>query len=267
LPDVYATIADADGATQERLAGVLELRAADPQQRAMLESYTADLKLPDGSRLLELGCGTGAVSRFLSRLPGVAGVVGVDPSELFLDRARDLTEAEAVEFLTGDARELDFPDASFDAVVCHTTLCHVPDCERAIAEAHRVLRRGGQLAVFDGDYATTTVAIGENDPLQACVEAAIAALVHDPWLTRRIEPLLSEAGFHGTRLRGHSYVQTGEADYMLTLIERGADALDADGLVSAEGAAALKAEARRRVDVGRFFGHIAYISAIATRAE
>jgi hypothetical protein len=60
MPDVCATIATADEAVQERLADVLEMRAADPQQRAMLDSYLDDLALPGGARVLDLGCGTGA---------------------------------------------------------------------------------------------------------------------------------------------------------------------------------------------------------------
>ena len=48
-PDVYATITEADAAMQERLAEVLELRAADPRQRAMLAEYTAQLDLADGN--------------------------------------------------------------------------------------------------------------------------------------------------------------------------------------------------------------------------
>jgi hypothetical protein len=59
MPDVYATIATADEAVQERLAEVLELRAADPQQRAMLETYLEDLAPARGARVLDVGCGTG----------------------------------------------------------------------------------------------------------------------------------------------------------------------------------------------------------------
>ena len=55
LPDVYATIADADVATQERLAGILELRAGDGQQRAMLDSYLSEIDFPAGARVLEIG--------------------------------------------------------------------------------------------------------------------------------------------------------------------------------------------------------------------
>ena len=61
MPDVYASIETADEAVQERLAEVLELRAADAAQQAMLEDYLGDLPLPDGARVLEVGCGTGAV--------------------------------------------------------------------------------------------------------------------------------------------------------------------------------------------------------------
>ena len=111
MPDVYATIAEADQELQERLARVLELRAADPQQRAMLEDYSARLELPGAAELLEVGCGTGAISRFLATLPGVAGVTGVDPSPLFVERARELAGDAPLAFATGDGRELEFDDA------------------------------------------------------------------------------------------------------------------------------------------------------------
>jgi len=265
MPDVYANIAEADAAMQERLAGVLELRAADREQRAMLESYIAELELPQGARLLEIGCGTGAVSRFLVTLKNVGEVVGVDPCALFIERARQMADDHRLSFAVGDGTALAFDDGAFDAIVCHTTLCHVPDVERVIAEAYRVLRSGGQLAVFDGDYATSTVAIRSDDPLQICMDGAIAALVHDPWLVRRLVALIRDAGFQECRLQGFAYTQTDDADYMLTLVERGADALLAEGKLSEEAAEELKTEAEARVGAGTFFGHIAYASAIARR--
>ncbi len=60
VPDVYATIADVDVEMQERLAGILELRAADPQQQMMLDSYLSEIEFPPGARVLEIGSGTGA---------------------------------------------------------------------------------------------------------------------------------------------------------------------------------------------------------------
>ena len=88
MPDVYATLADADRATQERIADVLELRAADPQQRAMVESYLSRIELPSSARVLDVGCGTGAVTRALAGRPGVAEVIGIDPSPVLIAKAR-----------------------------------------------------------------------------------------------------------------------------------------------------------------------------------
>jgi ubiquinone/menaquinone biosynthesis C-methylase UbiE len=266
MTDVYATIEKADEAVQGRLAEVLELRAADLQQRAMLEDYLADLPLRRGARVLEVGCGTGPVTRVLAERSGVGEVVGIDPSPVFIEQARLRASAlPNVSFVLGDGRSLPFADGSFDAVVCHTALCHIPGPALVIAEAQRVLTPGGTLAVFDGDYATTTVALEGSDPLQACADAAIEALVHDRWLVRRLPALVREAGFELVRVRSHGYVETAEPGYMLTVIDRGADALVAARRLGEPAAEALKVEARRRADAGDFFGHIAYASVIARR--
>jgi cyclopropane fatty-acyl-phospholipid synthase-like methyltransferase len=82
MPDPYASIAQADEALQTRRAGVLELRAADPQQRAMLNAYRSEIQLPSGVTVLDVGCATGAVTRVLAEMPGVRKVVGVDPSPI-----------------------------------------------------------------------------------------------------------------------------------------------------------------------------------------
>ena len=266
MADVYATIESADEDVQERLADVLELRGADRRQRAMLDDYLRDLPLPEAARVLEVGSGTGAIARVLAALPRVGEVVGLDPSPVFTERARRLASGVAnLAFVTGDGRALPFADGAFDAVVCHTVLSHVPDPERVVAEARRVTAPGGRLAVFDGDYATTTVAIAEHDPLQACVDTAMRALVYDRLLVRRLVPLVRAAGWEVARLRSHGHVEAEEPGYMLTLVDRGADRLVADGALGEAAADALRQEARRRADAGAFFGHIAYASLIARR--
>jgi ubiquinone/menaquinone biosynthesis C-methylase UbiE len=267
MPDVYVSIETADEAVLERLVEVLELRAAEPAQQAMLEDYLGDLPLPDGARVLEVGCGTGAVARMVAARPRVGTVVGLDPSPVFVDHARRLAESVAnLSYVVGSGTALPFDDGAFDVVVFHTVLSHIPDAGGALAEAARVTAAGGALAVFDGDYATTTVALGDHDPLQACADAAMAALVHDRYLVRRLGTLARAAGWEVARLRSHGYVENENPGYILTLIDRGADTLVGAGELGERAADALKAEARRRVTAGEFFGHIAYASLIATRA-
>ena len=267
MPDPYASIAQADEALQAKLAGVLELRAVDPQQRAMIDAYLSEVELPNDASALEVGCGTGAVTRILATMPAIKTVVGIDPSSVFIERARALGGGlSQLSFETGDARALAFADASLDLVVFHTTLCHLPDPEQALREAYRVLRSTGQLAIFDGDYLTTTVAIDNFDPLQRAVDAMVANFVHNPWLTRRLVKTLQSIGFVIRSHRSHGYTQTGEPTYMLTIVDRGADTLVAAETIGTEEAEALKTEARRRAKAGEFFGHISFLSVIASKA-
>jgi ubiquinone/menaquinone biosynthesis C-methylase UbiE len=266
MPDVYASITDVDPAVVERVGEAMEISAADPQHRAMVAAYLDDLAAPAGARVLEIGCGTGAIARELAAREEIAEVVGIDPSPILLETARRLAAGTAsLSFAEGDGRALPFAAPEFDAVVIHRVLSHVPGPEAVVAEAARVLRPGGRLVVFDGDYATITLATADVDPLQVCVDAFAPAYITDPWVVRRLASLLRDAGFAVDEQRSHGYVQTAGADYMVSIADRGADALLGEGRIGPGLAQALKDEARRRKADGTFFGQISYGSLTATK--
>jgi ubiquinone/menaquinone biosynthesis C-methylase UbiE len=101
-----------------------------------------------GQRLLEIGCGTG--TDLLQFARGGAIVTGLDltPRSIEVARARFAVYGCAGRFAIGDAENLAFPDESFEVVYSFGVLHHTPDTERAIREAHRVLRRGGRAIVM-----------------------------------------------------------------------------------------------------------------------
>lgn len=105
-------------------------------------------------RVLDVGCGTGAVT--LDIAESTRGqVVGIDIDEAKLVEARRLLDVVPnLEFQVADVQDLPFPDGSFDLVTLNIVLVYVPDKQRALEEMARVLRPGGHvLATMEPDYA------------------------------------------------------------------------------------------------------------------
>ncbi len=101
--------------------------------------------LTAGMRVLDVATGTGIVPLLSSEIIGETGkIIGVDIASDLLALAREKTSAYTnVEFQTGDAENLDFPDQNFDAVLCASSLFFVPDMLKALKEARRVLKPNG----------------------------------------------------------------------------------------------------------------------------
>jgi len=100
------------------------------------------VRVSAGMRVLDVACGPGYVAAAATARGATA--IGIDFAAAMVAEARRIFPA--ISFEEGDAEALGFADASFDAVVCAFGLLHMADPDRAIGEAHRVLRRGASHA-------------------------------------------------------------------------------------------------------------------------
>jgi ubiquinone/menaquinone biosynthesis C-methylase UbiE len=120
-----------------------------PQERRLFDRYGLSGPL----RVLDLGCGTGEITRRLAAMYPQAELLGIDILEATLDRARAGGDAAGrIRYAVGDAFALDSADAAFDLVVCRHMSQAVPDFPRVLAEIARVLRPGGWLHLLSEDY-------------------------------------------------------------------------------------------------------------------
>ncbi|HEX4914467.1 MAG TPA: class I SAM-dependent methyltransferase [Vicinamibacterales bacterium] len=106
------------------------------------------LPLSQRARVLIVGAGTGLDLEFL---PSTVDVTAIDVTPAMLKHLERRAAAAGRRVTTRimDARQLEFSDASFDAVVMHLILAVMPQPERGLSEAVRVLKPGGRIAVFD----------------------------------------------------------------------------------------------------------------------
>ncbi|MER7015081.1 methyltransferase domain-containing protein [Saccharopolyspora sp. NPDC000359] len=104
---------------------------------------------PVGGRVLDIGCGPGNFTAALGNRVGPSGLaVGLDVSRPMLARAARTATSDNVGFVRADARELPFPDGTFDLVTSLAALQLIPEPEQVLAAACRALVPGGWLAVM-----------------------------------------------------------------------------------------------------------------------
>lgn len=140
-----------------------------------------------GQDVLDLGCGTGALTRAMAALVGPSGsVLGVDPAEEMTSFAAQRS-SRVCRFQAMSAEALDLPDKSVDVVVSALAMHHIPEQERAAREAFRVLRPGGRVMLADF-----------RPPRPSWLRSALGRLSdhrmdHDP--ENELITMLTDAGF------------------------------------------------------------------------
>jgi ubiquinone/menaquinone biosynthesis C-methylase UbiE len=173
-----------------------QAQAIWPQEQILFDRYG----LSGRFEILDLGCGTGEITRRLAERYPDARITGVDILEGNLVVARRASTAfgERVHYMAGDAFALELAEASFDLVVCRHMSQAVPGFARVLEGIGRVLRPGGWLHLLSEDYAMLHFPHAPHDPdhfWQDTVLPYLASIGCDGRIGRHSPELLAARGY------------------------------------------------------------------------
>lgn len=248
----------------------LEARGAHAFFKQVFDDYLGAMKIDAAGTVLDLGCGTGVAARAIARRPGFKGkVTGIDLSPYLTEQAQRLAAAEGlggrVEFRAGDTRSLDLGDGAFDAVVAHTLLSHVDRPLAVLQEAARVVRPGGMIAIFDGDYASITFALEDAERTEAHDRKAIAGLITCPHVMRQMPRLLRQAGLELVKSFPYVIADIGKADFWMSAVEAFSKLIPKSGAMTEDEANRWLLSLKRASDEGVFFAASNYYAYVARK--
>ena len=126
--------------------------------RQIIEGTASYVSLPEGGKVLDVGCGSGALGIAVGKRNPGAEIIGIDRwGKEYASFSKALCESNAraegvsrITFQQGDATHLDFPDETFDAVVSNYVYHNIPgDRQQYLLETLRTLKKGGIFALHD----------------------------------------------------------------------------------------------------------------------
>ena len=270
--DIFRLAPSMDAAVLETIAARLEFRGTDDGYARLSQAYFPRLPLADARRILALGCGTGIEVRALRRLTGPdTDIVGVDHSPALIDAARRLTAEEGladnVTYQVGDAHHTSYDDDEFDIVTLHTLISHVDDPSRVLHEARRIVRPGGTVAIFDGDYASLTFAYPDPAMAKTIEEKLIQLIVANPRIMRDMPRLLKEAGLELVDAEGALYANIGSGHFWVSATESYGALLARSELLAQAVVDDWRAFQARSAADNTFFGASNYYTYLTRRPE
>ncbi len=256
-------------ATVADLAQFIDARADLPDQQRAHAALVAALDPQPGAQLLDLGCGTGPLTRRLLPIVGPAGlVVGCDISHAMLSvaRARGPDTANLRYDHQPDPLRLPYPAAQFAGALAARVLMHVDDPIALAREVLRVVRPGGRLAVLDFDWGTLALDHSDRALTRRILDWRTDYVDGNNWGGRQNAAHLLRAGWIVREVVVQVAVARDARGTLAGGVRRAAQLAAAAAVISADQQNAWTAEIDARLAEGVFFASINEYIIVGERA-
>jgi ubiquinone/menaquinone biosynthesis C-methylase UbiE len=246
-----------------RMADFLEERARLPDQ-ARVNARVVDVLAPiSGERILDVGCGSGALCRLLAQRARPEGhVTGLDVSPDMIAAARhhagEQGLAGAITFDVGLAEALPYAGGSFDVALAARLMLHVAWPEAVLPEMMRVVRSGGHIVLMDWDWETVVVDHPDRELTRRVLHWRCDHHGGNNWSGRQLRRWMIDAGLGDVSVTPVVTVVHDEHTSLTQSLWRAAEVARSGGAITSDEHDAWVGELRARLVAQRFFASITY---------
>ena len=268
MSDVFLNIDEQPKESVSIISERLEYRSLKGQFYDFTKEYFALIDFDENSRILELGGGTGVIGRNFIEYRNFKGKYVVsDLSKELLNfgekKTKELGLDNHLHFKKIDAMsEIIHDQGSYDAVIMHTLVSHVPNPALVIANAKKFLKKNGKIIIFDADYETLLMASG-NKKLDDIVNTAIKkGCVAQPTVMRLIPKIANNLKLKLSKYKSNLLFEAGSAEFFYGMGKTLSTAVVKSNQLDKKIADEWLKEIEKAMSENTFFGMCPYITYI-----
>ena len=250
----------------------LDTVRARPGVREGKELAFSLLALKPGSRVLDVGCGTGDDVMSLAKIVGEKGrAIGLDNSEAMITEARKRaakSNTRNVEFHEGNVYRIAFPDGTFDGVIADRVFIHLEDPHKALGEMTRVAKNGtGRIVTHDPDWDSFIIDSEFKDVTRKITRMGADALKNGK-AGGKLYGIFKEAGLVNVTVSGRAVVFTDyNPSFQHLQLEKTSRTAMEKGLISEGEQTRWITDIQKRGEDGRFFASFMTFTVAGTKPQ
>lgn len=269
--DLFAKGKKASPETAIQLADLLERLGKHPSTTRIRSEFIQRVGVQKGDRVLDVGSGTGVLTREIAPFTGESGhVIGVDPNFRLVETARKLSKEKGitgkVSYCMGEGEVINFSaDNAYHVVTVSQLFSHVSDPGQVLYEMIRVTKPGGKIALLDYDFTTLSTSHPDRETTEKIRRFVLENYLVNPVGIRTLPPLFYEFGMENIEMAAWVHLEQDAEGPITRILQEAIEGIAGKEKFSPSVTAAWQEERLKQASQGGYFTSLSYFALYGTK--